>query len=250
MTILIPISTTDFDPTEVSVPWKILHEHGQDICFATDTGQVGTADLRMLNGNGLGIFKPLLIAPPNAQKAYQAMCQDKRFKSPIQYTEINVNDFSGILLPGGHAKGIKPYLESTVLQSSIVEFFDAEKPVGAICHGVVAACRAKKKETGKSVLYGRKTTALLKSQEMLAFRLTRRTLGDYYLTYPQTVEDEVVSTLQDRGDFIKGPTPLFRDSATKLSRGFTVRDGNYLSARWPGDVHKFSFDYLEMLAER
>jgi hypothetical protein len=34
-------------------------------------------------------------------------------------------------------------------------------------------------------------------------------------------------------DFIKGPLPLRRDSPARLTVGFTVCDGSYLSARWP-----------------
>ncbi len=31
---------------------------------------------------------------------------------------------------------------------------------------------------------------------------------------------------------------------------FVVRDGNYLSARWPGDVHTFARRFAEMLGGR
>jgi len=30
--------------------------------------------------------------------------------------------------------------------------------------------------------------------------------------------------------------------------GFTVRDGQYLSARWPGDAHRFAHELAGMLA--
>lgn len=249
MTILIAMSTNDFDPTEVGIPWKILHDAGQNICFATDSGKAGQCDPRMINGDGFGILKPLLIAQKNAQLAYQEMLDDPAYQKPISYDDIEVDDFDGLLLPGGHAKGLIPYLESTILQSKIVDFFAADKPVGAICHGVIAACRAQNPKTRKSVLYGRKTTALLKRQEMLAFQLTRINLGDYYRTYPMTVEDEVTAMLESRDDFFQGPTPLLRDNMHHLSRGFTVRDGNYLSARWPGDAHKFSLEFLAMMRE-
>lgn len=249
MTILIATSTNDFDPTEVGVPWKILHDAGQDICFATDSGKAGKCDQRMINGNGFGILKPVLIAQKSARYAYGEMLDDPAYQKPISYEDIDVDKFDGLVLPGGHAKGIIPYLESTILQNAIIDFFDADKPVGAICHGVIAACRAQNPKTGKSILYGRKTTALLKRQEMLAFQLTRFNLGDYYRTYPVTVEDEVIATLENRDDFSHGPTPLLRDDMDHLSRGFTVRDGNYLSARWPGDVHKFSLEFLAMIKE-
>jgi len=247
MTILIPTGTYDVDPTEVAIPWQTLRDHGHEVCFASDTGKPATADPVMLSGSGLGPFKSFLVAQKPAQATYRALLQDKAFQNPIHYDDIRTDDFDAILLPGGHAKGIIPYLESTTLQAAIAGFFTADKPVAAICHGVVATCRAKNPETGKSVLWGRKTTALLRRQERLAYQITKRKVGDYFLTYPITVQDEVTATLKCPSDFIEGPLPILRDNMKHLKRGFTVRDGNYLSARWPGDIHKFSLDFLDML---
>ncbi|MEE9375438.1 MAG: type 1 glutamine amidotransferase domain-containing protein [Rhizobiaceae bacterium] len=249
MTVLIATSTNEYDPTEVAVPWKILKEAGYKVVFATDTGKPGTADQRMLNGNKFGILKRLLIADKSGQQAYCEMLQDHAFQNPMHYRDIKAGGLEGLVLPGGHAKGIIPYLESQILQKAIAEFFLKDKPVAAICHGVVAACRARNLKTGKSVLYKRKTTALLKRQEMLAYQVTRWNLGDYYRTYPKTVEDEVVENLHSASDFIHGPLPLLRDDMKHLSRGFTVRDGNYLSARWPGDAHRFACDFIKILKE-
>jgi len=248
MTILIALSTHDFDPTEVAVPWDVLHQNGQEVCFATDTGNPGETDPRMLYGDDLGIFKGMLAARKNARQTYLRLCQEPAFLSPIRFEDIKPEDYDGLILPGGHAKGMIPYLESEILQEKIAAFFAADKPVGAICHGVVAACRAKDPQTGKSVLYGRKTTALLNRQELLAHKLTKARLGDYFLTYPGlTVEDEVTAALQSADDFLHGPTPLLRDTPKKLSRGFVVQDGQYLSARWPGDAHRFGQAFADMI---
>ena len=100
------------------------------------------------------------------------------------------------------------------------------------------------------MLRGRQTTALLKSQELLAFNLTRAWLGDYYRNYPQTVQDEVCEALASPADFVAGTPPLRRDTPTRLGAGYVHRDGNYLSARWPGDVHRFAHEFRELLAGR
>jgi putative intracellular protease/amidase len=42
---------------------------------------------------------------------------------------------------------------------------------------------------------------------------------------------------------------LFRDTPTDARAAFVVRDGNYVSARWPGDVHTFARTFAAMLAE-
>lgn len=247
MPILIATSTLDFDPSEVAIPWKILHESGQEIIFATDTGQAGTADPIMLTGEGLGLFSPLLIAQKPARDTYDDLLKDSAFQNPISYEQIKVENYDGLLLPGGHAKGCKPYLESTILQNAIVQFFATNKPVGAICHGVIPIARAIDPTTDKSPLFGRQTTALLKRQELLGHKLTKSKMGDYYLTYPTTVEDEVTAALASPSDFTQGPIPIFRDSASNLKPGFTLRDKNYLSARWPGDAHKFANEFLAMI---
>ena len=106
-----------------------------------------------------------------------------------------------------NAPGMRVYLGSGVLQSVVADFFGQKKPVGAICHGVLLAARSSF-HPGKSVLYGKKTTALTKQMELIAWRLTRLYLGDYYRTYPTTVEDEVRLALARPEDFITGPLPV------------------------------------------
>ena len=90
----------------------------------------------------------------------------------------------------------------------------------------------------------------MNSQELLAYNLTRLWLNEYYLTYHEiTVENEVKSVLSSQENFIKGPSPLLRDNHNKLGRGFFVKDRNYLSARWPGDVYNFSFEFIKMIKD-
>ena len=248
MRILIPLAAYGFDPTETAIPWKILSTNGHEIVFASPQGKTAAADSRMLNGAGLGILKRLLRAREDAVTAYHEMEQSPEFIHPIPYNTIEEADFDALLLPGGHDKGVKEYLESTILQQVVLDFFRVQKPVAAICHGVVLAARSIDPATGKSVLYNYKTTALLKSQELTAYNITRFWLKDYYLTYPQnTVQDEVTAALADKQHFICGPKPLFRDRINNTERGFTVKDRNYLSARWPGDAYRFSLEFLRML---
>ena len=141
---------------------------------------------------------------------------------------------------------MREYLELNQLQSIVAGFFARGQPVGAICHGVLLAARSRRND-GKSVLYGKKTTALTKFMELTGWALTCLYLGNYFRTYPTTVEDEVRSALAAPDDFIRGPISVTRDSPGNLQVGFTVRDGNYLSARWPGDAHRFSSEFASML---
>lgn len=245
--VLVPLPDYGFDPTEAAIPWLLLTAKGYDVQFATPGGYSGMADIRMLRGEQLGIWKWLLQARKDAVAAYHQMANSDAFCNPRKYEEIQVDDFDALLLPGGHDKGVRPYLESALLQQQVARFFAAQKPVGAICHGVVLAARSKDLQTGQSVLHSYKTTALLQSQELAAYHLTRLWLNDYYLTYPITVQAEVTASLSGESHFITGPLPMFRDDVHHLHRGFTVLDRNYLSARWPGDAYRFATDFMKLL---
>ena len=245
--ILVPIPRADFDPTEVAVPWRVLTEAGFAVRFATPDGTTGAADPRMVTGNGLGPLKLVLRADARGSDAYARLLDDPHFNEPLTYEQMRASDFDGLHLPGGHAAGMKECLESVEVHRLIGEFFAHDKPVGAICHGVVAVCRSRT-DDGNSVLHGRRTTALPEVMELAAWRLTRHWLGDYYRTYPMTVQAEVTASLASPGDFLAGPRSLFRDTPERLDRGFVVRDGNYVSARWPGDVHRYTNELIAVLS--
>ncbi len=246
--ILIPLPSYGFDPTEAAIPWKILTDNGIKITFATPKGYPANGDEIMLTGKRLGIFKSLLKARKDAVEAYKLMYQSQEFKQPIRYNVIDPSDYSGIFLPGGHDKGVKEYLESSILQNIIPVFFQNEKKIGAVCHAPLLLARSKDQKTNRSVIYNYKTTALLKIQELSAYYLTKLWLKDYYLTYPGTnVEDEVKSALINPHNFIHGNRLFLRDSENNSKPGFVVKDRNYISARWPGDIYTLSHGFLKMI---
>ena len=238
------------------MPWRVLTEAGHACIFATPDGAPAQADQRMLKGIGLGLLGPMLRAQANAVADHDRMAQSAAYREPISWSAIAdglaAQRFDAVLLPGGHAPGMREYLESPLLQSAVATFFERDLPVAAICHGTVLAARSRVPQgdnAGRSVLYGRRTTGLTRQLEMLAWRLTRHRLGDYYRTYPQTVQEEVAAALRSPLDFLTGTPALLRDSDRMQRVGFTVRDGRYLSARWPGDAHRFAYALVGMLAE-
>ena len=282
--ILIPIPARDFDPTEAAVSWQVLQSSGHTLTFATPDGKTAQADEMMISGQGLDFwgFIPVLRRLPlvgllmradrNGRRAYAAMTDDPRFNAPLKWDAIDASKFDGLLLPGGHrARGMRAYLESAVLQRVVAEFFDAEKPVGAVCHGVLLAARSTSKRTGKSVLYGRKTTALTWAIEGTAAsigRVTRFWDPWYYRTYHEeagqsrgymSVQAEVTRVLERPGDFLDVPkgTPdyrkktsgLHRDTPKDSSPAFVVQDRNYVSARWPGDVYTLAKAFAAVVSQ-
>lgn len=246
--LLIPLPNSDFDPTEVGVPWRILRAKGHEIVFATPDGGPASADPIMVSGQGLGLLAGMLRADANGRAAYEALIADAAFQRPLAYAALRGDDFAGVILPGGHAQGVRAYLESAPLQAFVAAMFALDRPVGAICHGTVVAARSRDAQ-GRSVLHGRRTTALTAQMELSAWWLTRAWMGDYYRTYPETVQSEVTRALARPEDFDAGPVSLRRDAPARLDLGFVVRDGNYVSARWPGDAHRFAETFAAMVEQ-
>jgi putative intracellular protease/amidase len=282
--VLIPIPQRDFDPSEAAIGWSVLKRLGHSVAFATPDGKPGRADELMLTGEGLDIwgFIPglrhlvaigaLMRANADARRAYAAMENDPAFKTPLTWADIRRGDFDGLFLPGGHrARGMRDYLESEILQRLVADFFAARLPVAAICHGVLLAARSRAAD-GRSVLYGHRTTALTWSFERKAEmvgRVVRFWDPGYYRTYQDaagqphgymSVEQEVTRALAQPQDFLDVPpdAPDYRLKIDGLTRdtfdddraAFVVRDGNYVSARWPGDAYTFAKAFAAVLSER
>lgn len=279
--VLVALPARDFDPSEAAVSWRVLSAAGHTVGFATPGGAPAEADELMLSGEGLDPWSPapglrrlvvfgrVLRADHAARAAYAQMADDLAFRSPTRWEDIDLDGLDGLLLPGGHrARGMHLYLESERLQAVVVEAFRRDLPVAAICHGVLLVARSIDPATGRSVLYGRRTTSLTWRQERLAAavgRVVRFWDPGYYRTYPEragqpsgymSVQAEVTRALARPEDFVDvDPADRHarikndgrhRDRPGDATAAHVVVDGNYVSARWPGDAHTFAerFDGL------
>lgn len=157
-------------PTETAVPWKILTDAGIEVLFATEHGTQAACDPLMLTGVMFG----QMGAEKEAIEFYNEMIRSDNFKNPLKWSEMRFMDYEGLLLPGGHAKGVRQYLESEEIRRQVIEFFPhtvegGSKVCASICHGPIVLARAVDPSTGKSVLHDRKTTALPHYLEQCVF---------------------------------------------------------------------------------
>ena len=280
--VLFLLPARDFDPSEAAVSWRVLVNAGHVVGFATPDGRPAVADDIMVTGKGLDpwgtipvlrnwpLIGLLLRANRDAREAHAGMIADPNYVAPQRWDAVDPSAYDALLLPGGHrARGMRDYLESDILQRHVTSFFEQNKPVAAICHGVLLAARSISKQTGRSVLYGYKTTALTWALERSAWSLARVTRfwdPNYYRTYLEqdgqpdgfmSVQQEVTRALAHAGDFADVPAtdPDYRRKTSGLQRdtidnarpAFVVRDRNYVSARWPGDAHTFAKIFSDML---
>jgi len=139
-----------------------------------------------------------------------------------------------------HASGMRQYWESLVLRNKVLQFCQQGKLIGAICHGVLVLARTIDPQTGRSVLYGHKVTAVPKSLDRVGYLLSLL-LKRSYIIDPCTVEEEVRACLECPEDLSKGRSVLVP---------YVVCDGNLITSRWYMDAELFSEHFAEALEQR
>jgi putative intracellular protease/amidase len=244
--VLLPLPDRGFDLTETAVPWRLLTDGGCDVVFATERGFGPPAcDPRTRDGALFHLFG----AARDAQHFYRDLERAPAFRRPLAWSALDPAAFDGLFLPGGHAPGMRQYLGSASLQQRVANFWSLDRPVAAICHGVLVLARSRDAATGKSPIARARTTCLPKYVERGAYLATAWKLGRYYRTYDAYVEDEVRAALDDparqleRGPIALDPRRVVAASET----AFVVEDGRYLSARWPGDAALLARKFLALL---
>ena len=235
--ILMPLPDQDFDPTESAIPWKACISRGWRVAFSTEHGKVAQADPNLLKGPLPG----LLSAGPKAKAAYQEMTQDLSYQHPIPYADIDPGLYQALLLPGGHGPGNRQYLESTVLQGKVLQFYQQGKLIGAICHGVLVLARTVDPQTGKSVVYRHKVTAVPRSLDRFGYLADSWFLKRGYIMYACPVADEVRGCLERPENYSDGPGPM---------TPYVVSDGNLITSRWYRDAELFAERFTDELERR
>src|SRR2546430_9821779 len=140
MRVLIPLPDHDFDVTEVAVPWRLLTDAGHEVVFATERARTRpAADPRLLTGVLFG----QLGAEDEPKHYYEQLAAAPEFTDTAAWADVDVTEYEGLLLPGGHAPGMRQYLGSAPLQRQVARFWALGRPVGAICHGVLVLARTR-----------------------------------------------------------------------------------------------------------
>jgi putative intracellular protease/amidase len=224
--VLMCLPNHDFDPSEAAVTWEVLHTAGIDVEFATPNGRPAAGDRDALRGGFRGPFP----ARPDAVTAYNRMLEVSSYARPMTWSDAASWDPDGVVFPGGHAAGVKPYLESPSVQKIALEAHRRGAVIGAICHGVLVLARTTDTQTGRSLLDGKTVTALTKSLERSALWLTFWRVGRRFRTYPVYTEDEVRQSLGPTGRFVVGGG---------RNDPHVVEDGNLVTARYAVDAKRF-----------
>jgi len=178
------------------------------------------------------------------------MIATEPFSNPIRWADIDPVEFTAIHLTGGHAPGMKQYLEAKVLQDKLCAFAKLDRTLSSICHGSLLLARSVDPDTGQSLVYNKRFTTLPHWMEDIAWNVTRLTMDKHYRTYEMYCEDEVRSFQSTNQQYQVGPTSLTACTAYSGDGAFVVEDVGVVSARWPGDAYLLARKTIEAIWKR
>ncbi|QHE63767.1 type 1 glutamine amidotransferase domain-containing protein [Rossellomorea vietnamensis] len=87
----------------------------------------------------------------------------KELDQTLVLSQLNVNEYVGIFLPGGHGT-MFDLPESPELQQALVHFAENDKAIGSVCHGP-AGFVGTKLSNGKWLVEGKSLTAFTNEEE-------------------------------------------------------------------------------------
>ncbi|HEV8283760.1 MAG TPA: type 1 glutamine amidotransferase domain-containing protein [Chitinophagaceae bacterium] len=142
---------------EIAVPYYLFKEAGADITLASPNGGRVPLDPKSLS----------VILSTFSTRRFLKDQEAMNFLSnshPLE--EINANNFDVVFLPGGHGP-MWDLADNKRLNQLLEAFNNENKPIGAVCHGVVCLLALKNNE-GEVLIKGKQLTCFSNSEEELS----------------------------------------------------------------------------------
>ena len=190
------------------------------------------AGVRMTLASPLGGQVPL---DPKSESIMMATSKTKKFlndpeamqilDSSIRLDQVDALDYDGVYIPGGHGP-LWDLSDNKLLKKILEGFLQDQKPVAAVCHGVVALLNLED-ENGAPLLKGKQVTGFSNSEESSA-GLTA--------IVPLLVEASLVSL---GAEYSKGPD----------FESYVIIDGNILTGQNPASSGPLAKQLMQKLAK-
>ncbi|HEX2619494.1 MAG TPA: type 1 glutamine amidotransferase domain-containing protein [Phototrophicaceae bacterium] len=133
---------------EFATPYRVFREHGLKVVVASLKGGAAPIDPNSIPEDAAAWSEALTV-----------------LKTTVKLETVNPADFGAVFLPGGH--GTMFDLPDEAVGRVVAQFADADKVVGAVCHGpagLVGAIRA----NGQPVVAGKRMTGFTNAEESAA----------------------------------------------------------------------------------
>lgn len=136
--------------SEFAEPYMIFHEAGFRITVASSAGGKAPLDPRSIDADQESKWRDAI----------------QRLENTLPVSQVSASEFSAIFLPGGHGT-MFDLSEEQSLAELIRNFAEADKVIGAVCHGPAGLVQATL-SSGEPFVKGKRLTAFTDEEERAA----------------------------------------------------------------------------------
>lgn len=199
---------------EFTDPYYTFIDKGYDVQLASPKGGEPPLDPRSLLTEN--------VTPSNRRFNDDEQAQHA-FKNTLPVSEVRADDYDAIFYPGGHGP-MWDLAEDEANAELLLNFYEQEKPIGAVCHGPAALLKAAERKP--ELLKGKKVTAFSNMEE--------RGVGLY---------DHIPFKLEDRLQELGANY----ESATVPFTSRVVSDGLLITGENPASAERTAQSLIEYL---
>lgn len=134
--------------SEFAEPFAVFRAAGVEVTVASPRGGPAPVDPR---------------GYPKAEEIAGVRDALERLNATRPLAKMRVSDFDGVFMPGGHGPMFDLAVDAP-LKRLIAEFWQADKPVGAVCHGPASLLDVPLGD-GSTLLRGRRVTGFTRGED-------------------------------------------------------------------------------------
>jgi putative intracellular protease/amidase len=199
---------------ELATPYRLFDKAGYDILFGTPGGAPAPLDPASLEEPWLLPAGHWFLGQPTAMA---------KLEKPVDLAEVDAGRLAAIFLVGGTGT-LWDFPGSTALGQLATDLHAADKPVAAICHGVVGLMTATAAD-GSPLVKGRAITCFSNEEEAM-------------LEYDKLVPLLAETALVDQGANYRRAAPF---------EAMVVEDGNLITGQNPASAEPLAAALLKRL---
>jgi putative intracellular protease/amidase len=139
---------------ELAAPYYVCKEAGADIMVASPKGGQVPIDPKSM---------AIVIATRNTKRFLKDEEAMNFLAHSTVLSEINAADFDGVFVSGGHGL-LWDLADNNILNQLLEAFYRDDKPIGAVCHGVVGLVTLQN-DQGALLVKGKQLTGFSNSEE-------------------------------------------------------------------------------------
>ena len=200
---------TGFWMEEFAAPFYRFKEAGAEITLASPLGGQPPVDANSLGDDFQSDDTRKYANDPETQ---ELLANTKRLE------DVKADDFDAVFYPGGHGP-LYDLTDNAASLALLTDFHAADKPIGAVCHGLAALIKAKSK-SNEPIVAGLEVTGFTDSEEaavgatdIVPYSIEQE-LKNAGATY-RSAEDWADFSIRD-GKLVSGQNPGSSDSVARL----------------------------------